>query len=125
MQKGNTEFVIAQATDKRQTSPFSKAVRGAIEVGVVVPSILRTNLEDAEFTVKEDEASMGEYGFKSSKFLKRVLITDDTGTIIAMGASADHEDALLHAVLGWYRENAVGDPGEVPAGLGTVEALAG
>jgi hypothetical protein len=118
MQSANLGFVISQARDKRHRSPIARAVRAAIEVGVVVPSVLRTQLTDAGYNVVDDQARLSEYGFASTKVLDRVLVTDSEGTIVAMGAAGDHDEALLHAMLGWFRENAVGDEA-VPEGLGT------
>lgn len=122
MQSKNLEFVIAQATDKRQKSDFGKAVAASVEVGVVVPSIFRAKLADAGFSVIEDVAAQAEYGFATMNFLKRTLIEDKKGVIIAMGASSDYDDALLHAALGWFRENALPDS-DVPEGIATVPAI--
>ena len=67
MQAVNLAFVIAAATDERHDDPFALAVRGAVEVGVVVPSILRTRLAAAGFTVTEDRAALAEYGITGSE----------------------------------------------------------
>lgn len=109
MQKANLDFVIEQAEHADRKDKFGKAVAKSIEVGVVVPSILRTNLEVAGYSILEDKASLSDYGFASAKILQRVLVTDKEGTIIAMGAAGDHAEALLHAALGYFRENPVGD----------------
>jgi hypothetical protein len=118
MQSNNLAFVIDQAQDDRQTHPIALAVRASIEVGVVVPSILRVKLAEAGFAVVEDDASLADYGFKSTKHLRRVLVNDGDGQLVAMGASADHADALLHAMLGWFRENPLPDA-DVPEGIAT------
>jgi hypothetical protein len=118
MQTNNLAFVIAQAEDERQSGPIADAVRQSIEVGVVVPSILRSRLEANGLHLVQDTAALADYGFASLKALKRVLVTDHDGALVAMGAAGDHDEALLHAMLGWFRENAVGDD-PVPAGLGT------
>lgn len=117
MQTANLAFIINQATDKRQRAPIAKAVRDAVEVGVVVPSILRSNLEAAGYIVKSDHASLAEYGFRSTKTLARVLVVDGKNTIVAMGAAGDHAEALLAAMLGWFRENPL-EGAEPPAGFG-------
>lgn len=118
MQSRNLAFVIDQATDKRQKAPIGLAVRESVEVGVVVPSILRRHLEEAGLNLIEDDKAAADLGFVAMTHLKRVLVTDADGTLVAMGASSDHDDALLHAMLGWFRENPL--PGsDVPAGLGT------
>lgn len=116
MQKNNLDFVIEAATVSR--SDIAGAVRGAIEVGVVVPSILRSNLEAAGYTVKEDEAALAEYGFASMKTLKRVLVTDEDGELVAMGAAGDHGEAILHAMLGYFREHTPPSL-EAPQGIAT------
>lgn len=119
MQKANLAYVITAATDERQTDPLALAVRDSIEVGVVVPSILRLSLAHAGFGLVDDEVGLAAYGFRSSQVLKRVLISRD-GAIVAMGAAGDEAEALLHAVLGWFREHPLPDA-EVPAGLTTLE----
>jgi hypothetical protein len=107
------ERVAAVAAD-----PFKRAVRDSIEVGVVVPSILRTKLVDAGFSLVADDASLAEYGFASTLVLRRVLIRDASREIVAMGAAGNDGEALLHAVLGHFREHAA--PGsDVPDGIAT------
>lgn len=115
MQRANLEFVIAQATDESRDDPFSLAVRDSIEVGVVVPSILRAKLAEAGFAVVEDDAALAEYGLASLKSLRRVMV-NDKGVLVAMGAAGDHAEALLHAALGYFREHPL-EGSEVPAGI--------
>jgi len=117
MQKANLEYVLAAAADERQTDPFALAVRGSIEVGVVVPSILRAKLAEAGYVVHSDEAKMSDYGFKTLKVLQRVIIEDVNG-IVAMGAADGYDEALLHAALGWFREHPL-EGAEVPEGIMT------
>ncbi len=119
MQTDNLTFVIAQARDDRQEAAIALAVRGAVEVGVVVPSILRSRLKAAGFTLVADEAALADYGFRSTSHLQRVIVSDKAGTIVAMGAAGDHDEALLHAMLGWFRENPLPES-DVPAGLAVV-----
>ena len=114
MQQKNMEFVIEAGHVGR--SPMANAVRHATEVGVVVPSILRKNLEEAGFVLVEDSAALADYGFASLKTLNRVVVMKD-GEMVAMGAAGDHAEALLHAVLGYFRENP-------PAGLEPTEGIA-
>ncbi|MEA2676391.1 MAG: hypothetical protein QOJ81_532 [Chloroflexota bacterium] len=116
MQQANLDFVIAQAQAKRQADAFAEAVRESIEVGIVVPSILRARLKAAKFQVSDDPAIHAKYGYRELNTLSRVIVAEKTGEIVAMGASIDADDALLHAVLGYFRENKVGD-GLAPAGL--------
>jgi len=121
MQKVNLEFLIGQATDERQTAPIAKAVADAVEVGVVVPSILRRNLDDAGLTVVEDETTLSEHGFASLQALKRTVVLDGE-LIVAMGAAGDLDEAILHAMLGWFREHPLPDA-DVPQGLATLEPV--
>lgn len=117
MRAVNLEYVIAAAQDERQTDAFALAVRDSIEVGVVVPSILRANLKKAGYIVVDDVAKVSDYGFKSLAVLKRVIIEDKNG-VVAMGAAGDYDEAITHAVLGWFREHPLPDA-DVPQGLGT------
>jgi len=121
MQKANLEFVIEQASGARSGDAFAKAVRDSIEVGVVVPSILRAKLADAGFAVVDDVAALAEYGLASLKTLKRVMVNDKKGELVAMGAAGDPGEAILHAALGYFREHPLPDS-EVPAGLAEVPA---
>lgn len=115
MQKVNVDFLISQASrDPRE--PIRHAIGTAIEVGIVVPSLLRARLESAGFGLVEDTASLAEYGFASLATLQRVIISDKAGVIVAMGAAGDRDEALLAAVLGWCRENPL-EGAEVPAGV--------
>jgi hypothetical protein len=102
----NMAWLIGQAADERHDEPLAVAVRNATEVGMVVPSILRAELDKGGFKVVDDETTMAAYGFKSTKVLDRVLVTDKGGEVVAMGAASDHAEALLAAMLGWFRENA-------------------
>lgn len=121
MQTANLAFIIDQARDQRQDSPIGKAVASSVEVGIVVPSVLRSRLKAAGFKVTDDEATATKLGFAKLAYLTRVLVVDKKGAIVAMGASSDADDALLHAMLGWFRENAL--PGAaIPAGVGTLPA---
>jgi hypothetical protein len=115
MQTENLRFVLEQANDPRQKDPFAKAVKDSVEVGQVIPSVFRAKLEESGFRVLDDEKSAAEFGFASTKVLKRVLITDKKGDIIAMGASTDPGEAITAAALGWFREHPLAGA-EVPAG---------
>lgn len=120
MNRANSEFLIAQANAARDADApaFADAVAAAIEVGVVVPSRLRSTLESAGYTVIQDEATLAEYGFNSLATLKRVVVQDKDG-IVAMGAASDHDEAILAAALGWFRENPANADDEIPAGIAT------
>jgi len=120
MQRANLEFLIEQATASAVKGGLPAAVRDSIEVGMVVPSILRKNLLAAGLKVVEDQPTMAKMGFSGLKTMQRTLVLDKSGSIVAMGASQDHDEALLHAMLGWFRENPT--PGSTPpAGLASVK----
>jgi hypothetical protein len=118
MHSRNLKFIIDQATDRRQSHRLALAVRDSIEVGFIVPSVLRKNLADAGYTVVEDEMALAEHGFRSLEVLDRTIVKDGE-KILGMGAAGDHDEALVAAMLGWFRENAL--PGtEVPEGIATL-----
>ena len=106
MQTKNSEFVLAAAWADRD-EPFALAVRNAIEVGTIFPSKLRANLEAAGYTIVEDTAALSEYGFRTLATLQRVVVRDEDGDIVAMGAAGDADEAILAAALGWFREHPV------------------
>lgn len=122
MQTANMEFVLAAAAraDEYQGADrkFAQAAADSVEVGVLVPSIFKANLTAAGFGVVEDVAALSEYGFASLGTLKRVIVADKSGAIIAMGAAGDHKEALAHAALGWFREHPL-DELDAPAGFAT------
>ena len=103
MQTDNTKFLIAATAGRKE--PFAKAVASSTEVGVVFPSKLRAELTSAGFTIVDDDKAMADYGFSSMKVLKRVIVNDKDGTMVAMGAALDKDEAILAAALGWVREN--------------------
>ena len=84
-----------------------------------MPSVLRTRLVEAGYSVIDDEVAHAKDGFASLTVLDRIIVKDESGSIVAMGASSDPADALAHAMLGWFRENPL--PGsDIPAGVGTL-----
>lgn len=95
MRSRNTESLMALA--KSQDSAISKAIAQSIEVGVVVPSLLRSKLAALSLDVQ----------YTQGKHLVRADVFD-SGVLIASGTSADQNDALLHAMLGYVRERAIG-----------------
>jgi hypothetical protein len=115
MNRANLAFVVSQATG-RQDDPFGAAVAASVEVGMIIPSILRTRLQTAGFTVVEDKAALAEYGIASTAVLSRVVVRDSVGDIVAMGAADGSDEALLAATLGWFREHPLPDT-EVPPGI--------
>jgi len=112
MQAKNLEFVIDQIT--QNDAPFAVACRAALEVGILVPSLLRSSLESAGFRVLDDK-KLKEHGIPPMKHLHRAAVFDGDD-MIAFGAAGTTDEALLHAVLGWCRENKVGDK-PAPKGL--------
>lgn len=94
------EFIdIANATD----GPFSRIVRESIEVGVVVPSILRNKLQDAGFTIASNP------GAQHGSWVKVFAPTQDAtavaeGEIVAQAFSHDAADALLQAIYAELKE---------------------
>lgn len=118
MRAANLAFVLEEATRKRKhAEPFADAVAASIEVGVVVPSILRRELEARDFKVVEDDAALAEFGINSMNTLKRSVVVDGD-VIVAMGAAGDHAEALLHAALGWFREHPTAESEPAPEGIG-------
>lgn len=87
---------------KSSKSKIAEAVREATEVGVVVPSILRSGLIARGFVIDDDQRKTA--AGEEWKFVKQVKILED-GELVAMGTSSDLPDALLHAVLGYANEN--------------------
>lgn len=123
---------------KKHKGPIPEAVVKSIEVGVVVPSILKANLEAAGLIVDDEHDSHAKQGYCKLDKLVRVHVHGDAklhpecpanhtdpNCLIAAGTAADKGDALLHACLGFLREceiKAAKDKGEKPQeyGLGTV-----
>lgn len=103
MHAENTQLLI-ESSRAHHADPLGDCVRRAIEVGVVVPSLLRANLKEAGYVVDADQDSHAKDGYRRFKNLTRVLVRDGTGNVVAMGASSDEADALLHACLGYLRE---------------------
>ena len=117
MQAKNTEWMVAAARRFNAATPgnpFIAAVCESIEVGVVVPSILKAKLEAAGFSVIADDEDHKRHGFRPLPNNYRVHVVgpanvhpDHTGesrTLIAAGVAPDEADALLHAALGFLRE---------------------
>ena len=125
MQTENHKVLLEESVHPHHKNhDIAKAVRDATEVGIVVPSILKKGIEDAGYTIVEDKASLAQYGFKSTKLLKRVLVVKDD-KIVAMGMAGDHKEALLAAMLGWFRENPSDDFKEkMAAGVGVGVTIA-
>jgi hypothetical protein len=75
---------------KESKSLFGKACLEACEVGVVVPSLLKNNLEKAGYKVVVTKM----------KVLTKVEIfgPKDDKTVLAFGMSHDAADALLQAI---------------------------
>ncbi len=109
MRTQNFRYLL-EASAAHVGDKFCDVVANSIEVGVVVPSILRDKLAKAGFYINQDEDQQEKvHGFKKLDHLYRVLIhdKDENGAVVAMGASDDFADALLHACLGYVQERDV------------------
>ena len=127
MRSVNMEYLI-HATRSHHTAKFGgkdkfiEAIQASIEVGIVVPSLLRKNLIEAGYEVYTDETEKGrkkqtELGFPQQDFLTDVAIVqpdakkrDENGIeyrgplVVAYGAAGDVSEAIAHAALGYVRE---------------------
>lgn len=72
---------------------IAKAIKDSTEVGIVVPSILRKNLEAAGFKIKE----------KQLKVLTQVDTYTKKGELVLSGTSDTAADALLFSVYAYMR----------------------
>lgn len=103
MRKANVEDLIALSNELTD-DPIAKAVVASTEVGVVVPSILTAKLEAAGYPpVKDGDPK----DHKPLKHLKRVLLKDGNGAVIAQALAGDYSEALLHAVMSYLREQSL------------------
>ena len=92
---------LAKVTD----GPFSKCVREATEVGVVVPSILETNLRAAGFAINyEPGDGHGAWVLVSTNGATAYDETLDGN--VARAFSYDQADALLQAINAELKEEA-------------------
>jgi hypothetical protein len=76
---------------------MSKIAAKAVEAGIVVPSILKAELEKAGFKVKFEKAKKGSW-----------CRISQGGTEAAMGFSDSDQDALLQALFARLREESMG-----------------
>jgi hypothetical protein len=88
--------MIALAT--KGTTPLHDIVRKSIEAGIVVPSILKRNLETAGYQITYhigpgDAAPQGKH-----KFGSWIIIKYKNQNVIARAYSHDNADALLQAI---------------------------
>lgn len=129
MQAKNTEWMVAAASRFAAASPsnpFLRAVADSIEVGIVVPSILKAKLEAAGFSVIFDIADHAKHGFRELKNKARVAIVGlakwhpewplagDEGERRTQVAGAAHgklipaepidPDAILCPIQGWVKQ---------------------
>lgn len=92
------DFIKRSALD---TTKLGEAVRNAVEVGVVVPSILERNLQDLGYTIKQTPGAA--HGVWIQVTEKREpqegdeLTTEDE-VVVAQAFSSDKGDALLQAI---------------------------
>jgi hypothetical protein len=105
---------------------LAKLVSGAVEAGIVVPSVLKAKLEEDGFTVQEKKRKVGvcvevhhtlshleSMGHK--KAIEQIAAEErdpeaeadmDSTILIAYGFSSDAADALLQAMYAELREEA-------------------
>lgn len=112
MQTKNMAYLISKSKEiaalkDLPQDPFIAAINVATEVGVVVPSLFKAALKKNGFFVNEDEDSHKELGYRKFENLYRVLIQTASGNIVAMGASSDTGEAIVHAALGYVREKEI------------------
>lgn len=103
MRTENTKY-LQHAAKTYPNDPIALAVRNATEIGIVVPSILRRELEAAGFTIVELNEDHAKEGFRELQNSKRVVIKDGEFAMIAHGISDSVPDALLTATLGYIAE---------------------
>lgn len=111
MQTGTMKAMIAMDDRALEVNPgdaFAIAVKNAVEVGSLSPTLLRQGLEKAGFVVSGDPAEHAKDGYATPKALQRVAVKDSTGKLVAQGAAGDAGEALAHAALGYLRETLVG-----------------
>ncbi len=114
MRKQNTEALITLAKSQQDRFAVSRAIAESVEVGIVVPSVLRSKLEALGCIVEKNPGR---------QFENVVQIAVKHGDeIIAMGTSVDEADALLHAMLGFVRERNIAALEE--QGMSKAEAVA-
>ena len=107
----NTKHLILLADSQRDRFAISRAIAESVEIGVVVPSILRSKLEALGLTITETKVSAN----------VRVDVLKG-GELLARGSSSDTADALLHAMLGFVRELNI--DGLMATGMSKPEAVA-
>lgn len=117
MQSKNMKWLVANAPKFAAASPdnpFLKAVAESIEVGIVVPSILKAKLLESGFAVVADDAEHKKYGYRVLPNNYRVHVigplnvhpdhSDENRGLIAAGMAPSEASALVHAALGFVRE---------------------
>lgn len=106
MQQVNMAFCVDHV--RYFNDPISTAVKNSIDNGNTIhPGRLKENLEKAGYLLKDcvsHEARHKELGYRIFDNLTRVLVENQAGDVLAMGASGDYDDALLHSMLGYIRE---------------------
>jgi hypothetical protein len=107
MQSRSLKHAIALA--ESGTGSIAKLVAGAIEVGVIVPSILAKRLEDAGYSVTYHvgPGENTEEGDSPNGAWVLIRVPGKKGPeIVARAFSHDKPDAILQAVYAWLKEEA-------------------
>ena len=127
MRQTNMEYLVHAAKSHKEAKfggedKFVNAVVKSTELGLVIPSLLRANLEEAGFEVITDETKEGQkrqemMGYKPLDFLTDVVVAKKVNrhesVLIAYGAAGDVQEAIIHAALGYVRERDVEHFGKI------------
>lgn len=119
MRQRSTKKMIELATEGK--GQIARIVAGCVEVGIVVPSLLRTALEEAGCTVTYHEgpgenAKEGDHPHGAWVLIKATVEGATEPEVVARAYSENKAEALLHAVYAWLKEEA----GVVDKGIVTV-----
>lgn len=90
-----------------RTRSLAEAVIDSIENDLVSPSMLKTKLEELEFVncrIEKFEKSIQFEFYSDLEPRLEVGETEPTEDIWARGRSQTWQDAVLHAILGYFRE---------------------
>jgi hypothetical protein len=98
----------AVALTQKGVGPLTEICKGAVEVGFIVPSILKKGLEDAGYIVQYLSPGDESKEHKTTKVLHRASvycpIEGAEPAIVAHGMSDSVQDALLQAIYAAMKE---------------------